>query len=164
MEVAQRVTVPLSAYLKTKLGAPTGIQFIDSTKISICHIIRAKRNKTFDSIAIHGKGSMGWFYGFKLHIFINHLGKLLSIKITKGNVNNKKPVEKLTKKLFGHIYADKEYISKKLANLRKETGVLFVTNIRENMKKRKISSFDKLMFNKKFLIETVNDQLKMSVI
>ncbi|PKH01982.1 hypothetical protein CXF72_14120 [Psychromonas sp. MB-3u-54] len=29
--------------------------FIDSTKIVLCHIIRAKRNKVFSAIAKHGK-------------------------------------------------------------------------------------------------------------
>jgi len=72
-------------------------------------------------------------------------------------VNDRKPVEELTKNLFGHVYADKGYISKKLAHLLKEKRSSFVTNIQANMKQRKISFFYKVMLNKRFLIETVND-------
>jgi len=56
-------------------------------------------------------------------------------------VNDRKPVEELTKNLFGHVYADKGYISKKLAHLLKEKRSSFVTNIQANMKQRKISFF-----------------------
>lgn len=65
IEVMQSVIIPLNTYLTTLFGKPTGIAFIDSTKIAVCHIIRAKRNRVFDGVAEHGKGSMGWFFGFK---------------------------------------------------------------------------------------------------
>ena len=76
------VVVPMCSYLTSKLGKPTGIQFVDSTKIEVCYIIRAKRNKVFEGIAHHGKGTMGWSYGFKLHLIINHLGEIVALKLT----------------------------------------------------------------------------------
>ncbi|WP_226970971.1 transposase [Vibrio navarrensis] len=56
------------------------MQFLDSTKIEVCHIIRAKRNKVFEGVACHGKGTMDWSFGFKLHLIINHLGSTNSGK------------------------------------------------------------------------------------
>jgi ribosome-binding protein aMBF1 (putative translation factor) len=53
------------------------ITFIDSTKIAVCHIIRAKRNKAFNGTAKHGKGTIGWFFGFKLHLRENQLGDIV---------------------------------------------------------------------------------------
>lgn len=59
IEVMPLVIIPLSSYLTTRLGKPTGIAFVDATKISVCHIIRAKRNRVLDGVAKHGKGTMG---------------------------------------------------------------------------------------------------------
>ncbi len=70
LNVMPNVVVPMCSYLTSKLGKPTGIQFVDSTKIEVCHIIRAKRNKVFADSARHGKGTMGWSFGFKLHLVI----------------------------------------------------------------------------------------------
>ncbi|NQY38187.1 MAG: hypothetical protein HRT37_25255 [Alteromonadaceae bacterium] len=40
------------------------------------------RNELFEGIAKNGKGTMGWFFGFKLHLIVNHLGDILSVKMT----------------------------------------------------------------------------------
>jgi len=160
IEVMPSVIVPLSSYLSTRLGEPTGIAFIDSTKIAVCHIIRAKRNKVFDGTAKHGKGTMGWFFGFKLHLIVNHLGEILSVKITEGNVDDRKPVTEMVASLSGKLYGDKGYLSKALAGELLEGGVELITNVRSNMKKKAISLWDKAMLSKRYLIETINDQLK----
>ena len=160
IEVMPSVIVPLSSYLTTRLGKPTGIAFVDSTSISVCHIIRAKRNKVFDGIAKHGKSTMGWFFGFKLHLIVNHLGEILSVKITEGNVDDRKPIPSMVTSLTGKLYGDKGYLSKALSEQILEGGVELVTNVRKNMKKTVISLWDKAMLKKRFLIETINDQLK----
>ena len=36
---------------------------------------------------------MGWFYGFKLHLISNERGELLSFAFTKGNIDDRKPLE-----------------------------------------------------------------------
>lgn len=154
------VVVPMCSYLTSKLGKPTGIQFVDSTKIEVCHIIRAKRNKVFEGIAEHGKGSMGWSFGFKLHLIINHLGEIVALKLTKGNVDDRQPVSKMAESLFGKLYGDKGYISKALTGELLEKGIELITTVRKNMKKKFISLWDRAMLKKRFIIETVNDQLK----
>ena len=158
--VMPSVVVPMCSYLNAKLGKPTGIQFVDSTKIEVCHIIRAKRNKVFEGIAVHGKGTMGWSFGFKLHIIINHLGEIVSLKLTKGNIDDRKPVPDMADSIFGKLYADKGYISKALSGELLDKGVELITTIRKNMKKKFISLWDRAMLKKRFIIETVNDQLK----
>lgn len=158
--ISSSVVVPLCSYLTSKLGKPTGIHFVDSTKIEVCHILRAKRNKVFADIAHHGKGTMGWSFGFKLHLIINHLGEIISLKLTKGNVDDRKPVPEMAESLFGKLYADKGYISKALSGELLDKGVELVTTIRKNMKKKFISLWDRAILKKRFIIETVNDQLK----
>lgn len=154
------VVVPMCSYLTSKLGKPTGIQFVDSTKIEVCHIMRAKRNKVFEGIAEHGKGTMGWSFGFKLHLIINHLGEIVALKLTKGNVDDRQPVSEMAESLFGKLYGDKGYISQALTGELLEKGVELITTVRKNMKKKFISLWDRAILKKRFIIETVNDQLK----
>ena len=85
----------LTAYLKScQLGTCTGISFIDSTPLSVCHNRRVHIHKTFASLAQREKTAMGWFYGFKLHIIINHLGQVIRFQVSKGNLDDRKPLEK----------------------------------------------------------------------
>uniref|UniRef100_UPI0003B59F71 IS982 family transposase n=1 Tax=Psychromonas hadalis TaxID=211669 RepID=UPI0003B59F71 len=129
IKVMPSVIVPLNAYLTTLFGKPTGIAFIDSTKIAVCHIIRAKRNKVFNGIAEHGKSTMGWFFGFKLHLMVNHLGDILSVKITGGNIDDRKPVPEMVKALSGKLYGDKGYLGKALVDKLRDKGVDLITNV-----------------------------------
>jgi hypothetical protein len=77
-------------------GMSTGIEFIDSTSIKMCHNIRIPRHKIFDGIAHRGKGTMGWFYSFKLHLIVNYQGEIVAAKVTTGgNVHGTQPVEEL---------------------------------------------------------------------
>ena len=106
--------LPLGLFLKSKMGVVTGISYIDSTSIAVCRNIRIPRNKVFKGSAARGKTSMGWFYGFKLHIIVNENGELLSFQITKGNTNDRVPVKVLCRHLKGKLYGDKGYLGQKL--------------------------------------------------
>lgn len=152
--------LPVSLFLKTRMGKVTGISYVDSTSISVCRNIRIPRNKVFKDIAQRGKSSMGWFFGFKLHIIVNEVGELLAFKVTRGNTHDQVPVKDLCKGLSGKLYGDKGYLGKKLFSELWEKGIHLITNIRGNMKNKFISWEDKLLLRKRFLIETINDQLK----
>jgi len=82
--------LPLVAFLKLKrLVKSDKVTFIDSTKIAICKNKRIKANRVFKGLAERGKSTMGWFYGFKLHISINEKGELVGVSISKGNVDDR---------------------------------------------------------------------------
>lgn len=160
LEVMPRAIIPLSSYFSTLKGEPTGIEFIDSTSIKVCHDLRIPRHKTFGGIAEQGKGTMGWFYGFKLHLVANFKGEIVDAKLTTGNVHDTKPVPDITKTLSGKLYADKGYISKKLSEKLKGEGVDLIITVRRNMKAKAIALWDRAMLSRRFIIETINDQLK----
>jgi len=141
-------------------GQCTGVSFLDSTILTSCHIKRATSHKTMASVAKKGKSTMGWFYGFKLHIVLNHLGEIISFKLTSGNINDRKPVHELLQGLFGNVYADKGYISKKLFNELFEKGIKLVTGIKKNMQNKLIYLYESLFLRKRALIESVNNLLK----
>jgi hypothetical protein len=161
--IEHRVFVPMVFFLNVVcFGKCTGITFIDSTKISVCHNKRIKRNKVFDGIAKIGKNTMGWFYGFKLHLVCNDKGELLSFCLTPGNVDDRdqQTLNALTKRLFGKLFGDKRYISSALFEMLFNDGVHLVTGIKRNMKNRLMSFYDKIMLRKRSIIETINDELK----
>jgi len=107
VELMSSSLIPLIYYLNSRKGQNTGLSFIDSTRLPICHPKRAKRNKVFDHLAAWGKSSIGWFFGFKLHLIINECGEILAFKITPGNVDARVPVPDLTKNLWGWLFGDK---------------------------------------------------------
>lgn len=158
-----RVFVPLMMFLKLIcFGQCTGITFVDSTCIPVCHNKRIYSNKVFKGIAQRGKSTMGWYYGFKLHLICNEIGELLNFKLTPANIDDRdeRVLNGLTKKLFGKLYADKGYISQKLFDTLFNDGIQLVTNLRSNMKNQLVNIYDKLMLRKRSIIETINDILK----
>ena len=136
--------------------------FVDSTKILVCKDKRIKRNKVFKGFAEVGKSSMGWFFGFKLHLVCNDKGELLNFCLTKGNVGdrNTNVFNVLSKDLFGKLYGDKGYISASLFELLFNDGIHLVTGIRSNMKNHLMSLRDRILLRKRSVIETINDELK----
>lgn len=74
-----------------RLSLPTEANFIDATKLVVCHNKRIHAHKVFTKLASRGKSSMGWFFGFKLHTVINQLGQLVVFEITTGKVADNKP-------------------------------------------------------------------------
>lgn len=163
VELMQAATLPMSIFMKTCcLGEGTGISFIDSTPIRVCKNKRIKRNKVFEGLAQVGKSTMGYFFGFKLHIVINDKGELLNFVITPGNTDDREPLknESFIKALKGKLYADKGYISSQLTQVLFLDGLHLITSIRNNMKNVLMELKDKILLRKRSVIETVNDELK----
>ena len=140
-------------------GEETGTCFIDATAIKVCHNKRRYRNKTFAGLAKQGKSSMGFFYGFKLHLIINEKGEFIALKMTKGNVDDRVPVLDLTKDLTGFIYADKGYIKQNLFVNLYERGLKMVHGIKKNMPHKLMDLKEKILLRKRSIIETVCDYL-----
>ena len=156
-----RVTLPLFAYLMSAgRGLVSGISFIDSTAIKVCGHKRINRHRVFDGLAAMGKTTMGWFYGFKLHLVVNDRGELLAFCLTPGNVDDRQPVEQLAGDLWGRLFGDKGYISAALFERLYQRGVKLITHLRKNMKNTLMDTAEKLLLRKRSLIETINDQLK----
>src|SRR3989441_5823934 len=115
VELMPTVLVPLVAYLHTQLGQCSGISFIDSTPLAVCHNARIHSHRVFDGRAARGKTSVGWFYGFKLHLVVNDQGELVAFCLTPSNVDDRHPVPQQVKWLKGLLLGDKGSLSQPLA-------------------------------------------------
>ena len=163
VELMRQAMLPMLLYLKTECkGDVTGISFLDSTHLSVCHNKRIHQNKVFRGLAARGKTTIGWFYGFKLHLIINEKGELLSFCISKGNVDDRNLdlLKTMLKDIFGKIYADKGYISQQLFEILFDDGKELITKLKKNMKGKVMCLIDRLLLRKRALIESVNDELK----
>lgn len=163
VELQPRSAMLFMLFVKMRcLGESQGLNFIDSTHIKVCHPRRIHQHKTFKDIAERGQCSIGWFYGFKLHLIINDKGEILAFYLTKGNVDdrNLRHMMDMTKDIFGKLYGDKGYISKAMADILWGNGIQMITKPRKNMKGINLSQADKIMLRKRAIIECVNDELK----
>lgn len=163
VELQQKALMPMAVFLQLCcLGKCTGVSFIDSTPIRVCHIKREFQHKTFKGLATKGQCSIGWFFGFKLHIVINDKGEILDFLFSQGNVDDREPLKNKNfhDKIFGKLFADKGYISQTLFDEMFIDGIHLITKIRKNMKNSLMLLQDKILLRKRALIETVNDELK----
>ena len=150
VELESRVFFQLMFFLNLgAFGRCTGITFVDSTMIPVCHNLRRYANKVFKGIATDGKGTMGWCHGFKLHLACNDRGEIIAFVF-----------KVLAKRLYGKLFADKGYISQKLFDFLFEDGIQLVTGLRVNMKNKLMPFYDRMMLRKRYIIETINDMLK----
>lgn len=155
-----RLFLPLQMMLHILGGEQEGIYFMDATSLPVCHNKRINRNRVFKGMAARGKTTMGWFYGFRLHLVINHKGQMIAAKITPGNVDDRKPVDALTRNLKGVIALDKGYISADLFQKLYSRGLKIIVGIKKGMRNMLMPLAEKLLLRKRFVIETVFDVLK----
>lgn len=163
VELERDVAIPLALFIKkVLLGKCTGISFVDSTPLRVCRNQRILIHKTFKGIAQRGKCSMGWFFGFKLHLICNEKGELLNFMITPGDVDDRRPLEykAFVEFIYGKLVGDRGYISKNLFERLFIDGIQLITKLKSNMKGALISVSDKLLIRKRAIIETINDELK----
>lgn len=166
VELEKEVAIPLALFIrKVLLGKCTGISFVDSTPLRVCKNQRIHIHKTFKGIAQRGKCSMGWFFGFKLHLICNECGEILNFMITPGDIDDRKTLEykSFVDFIYGKLVGDKGYISKNLFQRLFVDGIQLITKLKSNMKSNMKGVLmllsDKLLLRKRAIIETVNDEL-----
>ena len=156
VELMRISLLALTVYMmKFRVGKCSGINFIDSTTLVVCHNRRIHSHRVFAGLAKRGKSSTGWFYGFKLHLIINDQGEILSFYLSAGNMDdrNLELIRHLTKDVFGKLFGDKGYLSSKLFAELFEKEITLVTKIKKNMKNVLMDFSDKLLLRKRAIIE-----------
>ena len=112
------------------------IKFTDSTELPVCLEKNAGHHRTMKGLAEWSKSSKGWFYGLKLHLSSDLEGRVLALRLTPGNSDDRGIFKKMNEKLKGLFGADAGYISKELErDFFIEGERALVTCSRINMKK-----------------------------
>ena len=154
VELKKEVLTLLVSYLSTTLGDCSGVSFVDSTRLRVCDNKRISSHRVFADVAERSKTSMGWFYGFKLHLIINDTGELLDVALTPGNTDDRKPLWGVATEGSLHgglLYGDRGYISKDLREKLRKQGVNLVYKVRKNMKPLDLSVSDEGLLKKRVL-------------
>ena len=160
VQLEKEVLTLLTFYLSATLGTCSGISFVDSTRLRVCDNKRISSHRVFAKEAGYSKTSMGWFYGFKLHLLLNDKGEILDVELTPGNTDDRRPLPKFAEGLQGSLYGDRGYISKDIRELLRAEGVNLVYKVRKNMAPLELSVSDEVLLKKRMLIESVINILK----
>lgn len=136
----------------------TQFYFIDSKKLAVCHNKRIHSHRVFDGIAERGKTSVGWFYGLKTHLLLNHMGQIVNFQLTPGNISDNHPdlLKDMLGDLKGECYGDKGYLTSLFEHFY-ERGMHIVSKVRNNMKNKLMPISQKMRLKKRGLIESVFD-------
>lgn len=165
VQLKKDVLTLLTGYLAATLGECSGISFVDSTRLRVCDNKRISSHRVFSETQVgRSKTSMGWFYGFKLHLIINDSGELLDVALTPGNTDDREPLRKFPTQLHGSLFGDRGYISKDLREIFSGEGLNFVYKVRSNMKPLEVSVSEEVLLGKRTLIESVIKELKTQTV
>ena len=163
VQLKKEVLRLLTFYLSTHTGTCSGISFVDSTRLRVCDNKRISSHKVFaQKISERGKTSMGWFYGFKLHLIINDTGDILDVALTPGNRDDRRLLWGMNPEtpLHGSLYGDRGYISEDLREKLHKQGINLVYKVRKNMDPLDVSASDEVLLKKRTLVESVIKELK----
>ena len=156
-----RIMHPFLALLSVIMSKATGIYYVDSSAaLAVCHNKRIRSNKVFKGLAKIGRTTMGWFFGFKLHLVVDEVGNLINFTLTKGNAGDTTVVNKITQHVHGLLFGDKGYISQRLFQELYQRGLKLITSVKKTMKNKLISLHEKILLRKRSVIESVFNVLK----
>jgi hypothetical protein len=146
------------------------VAFIDATALPVCKVIRSSRHKTMYEFAQYSKGTMGWYYGLKLHAVCDYSNnRALYITITNAKLDDRQVLkvvmesEKLFRNTGTMFVADKGYQAKWLEDLAYETGNYLLTGKKKSKNMRTLASqFDIWLLHNRAKIETFFSNLKLN--
>lgn len=143
-------------------GRFTGIIFVDSTMIPVCHNLRRYVNKVFKDITTDGKGGIGWCHGFKLHLACNDRwgAHCVCTHWSECKWQGFESVRCVGSTPVWQAVRRQGYISQNLLDALFEDGIQLVTGLRVNMNNKQMPFYDKMMLRKRYIVETINDLLK----
>ena len=147
--------------LKINRKAQHLVKHIDSTDIPVCLFKNAYKHKTMKELSNYGRSSKGVYFGLKLHLIADLTRKILAIKITSANVDDRDVVVELSEEIAGFLIADAGYVKEKLQReFYQEHKRILIVKPRKNMKKI-MTKFEEELYNTRMLIELNFRNLKM---
>jgi hypothetical protein len=150
---ARHAALVLFLILKISRKNQHPIKHIDSTDIPVCLFKNAKAHKTTKGLAGFGRSAKGTYFGFKLHLISDLKRRILSLKFTSANVDDRDAVIPLSKDLHGIFLADSGYVSKKLQEeFERENNRVLIVKPRKNMK-QVMTEFEEKLYSTRMIVE-----------
>ncbi|MDO8529260.1 MAG: IS982 family transposase [bacterium] len=158
---SQLAVIILVLLMKINRSNSHPVKHIDSTDIPVCLFKNAHNHKTMKGLAEFGRSGKGTFYGLRMHLITDLRRRILRVRFTAGNVDEREMVIPLSKDLIGIFMADAGYISQKLAReFYQEHKRVLLVKPRANMKKL-MTEFEEWLYSTRMLIELNFRNLKM---
>ena len=137
------------------------VKLTDATETPVCLLKNAKHHKTMAEFATKSKSSKGWYYGLKTHLSADLEGRILALKFTSANGDDRAVFKKMNAKLRGLFVADAGYVGEDFTReFYNENERMVLTATRCNM--RKIATPDQIaLLNLRMKVETHFRMLKV---
>lgn len=151
------------AWILTKMARQKGSKYhiVDSSPLPVCNNQHRFMAKLFKGLARSGKNLNGWFWGFKLHLIINHNMEIESIRISDGSTRDTAVLEgDFIDMLSGWLVGDKGYIGKTKSKDLASKNIRLITKPRKNMRHYPTTRFQNYLLAKRQSIESVFSYLK----
>jgi hypothetical protein len=163
-----QTTINRKIFLKQRVR----IAFVDSTSLSVCHIKRSSRHKVMqdfdDCPPEYSKTTMGWFYGYKLHLITDYDSNyVLDFQFSNAKLDDRQYLkEKMEKEFYDSktmFVADKGYQAKWLEDLAQETNNYLLTGKKKSKQMKTLASqFDIYLLHVRARVESVFSNLKQN--
>lgn len=151
----------LSLFLKFNRQSAHPIKHTDSTDIPVSLNKNARYHKTMRQYAAWGHNGKAYYYGLKLHLTADLERKVLAVKFTSANVDDRKVCVSLNEDLTGIFVADSGYVSRELEkNFSIEGKRIILIKPKKNMR-RLATAFDTWVYGTRMLIEINFRNLKL---
>lgn len=140
-----------------------GVSLVDSTGLPVCAIQRERDHKCHSTTASKTMTSLGWMYGYKLHIITSENGLILRWALKSANVHDVSllKVEPFTAGLTGILMGDSAYTSTHVASvLAAQSLSLVVKPKKKQLSKLFLFDEELAIYGKRWKIETVIGALK----
>ena len=138
-----------------------GVALVDSTCLPVCGIQRERDHKCFVKHASKGHGSLGWFYGFKLHLITSDTGEILRFWLSTGKTHDTQPLFQYSflRGLKGLLVGDSGYRVSKDRVVAKDPELALIA--RPTKKSKEVPPWDlRNLFQARWRIESTYNELK----
>jgi len=135
------------------------LQFADASALSVCRVKREFSHKVAKGLATKSKGTMGWYYGFKLHLVVDKDGLVLAWRITTATVDDRKGLALIWDELTGMVVADAGYLGSNWQQAAADLGIRLMTGVKKIMRKL-MTRWQHVLLKARQIVETVFSVVK----
>ena len=156
-----RLSPVILGLISEGLETSSPIQFVDSTMIPVCKLVRADHHRVAKGVAAFGKNHQGWHYGFKLHATVDADGRLCGIFFTPASFHDAQALPHLIRRRVRIVVGDGGYTAGVMGRRMWEgRGAYILSPPHPKQRKKIITKWQHLLLRARPKIECAFDYLK----